>query len=118
MEFSHVTVPPLSEEQLQAARRAATAARRRRAEVKARLRTGELSLAAAIELAGADDVVAHTKVVDVLRALPRVGEKRATEVMHRLDIAANRRLRGLGPHQIAGLRAEFPGNGATDRARG
>jgi hypothetical protein len=28
-------------------------------------------------------------------------------VMERLDIATNRRLRGLGRHQVAGLKAEF-----------
>lgn len=100
-------IPPLSEEQLRQAREAATTARRRRAEVKEQLRTGQLTLSEVIDLAESDDVVAHTKVVDVLKCLPRVGEKRAAEVMNRLDIAANRRLRGLGPHQIASLRHEF-----------
>lgn len=97
----------LTEEQLQAARRAATEARRRRAELKARLRSGELRLSDALDSAATDDVLAHTKVVDVLKSLPRVGDKRATEVMRRLEIAPNRRLRGLGHHQVAGLRAEF-----------
>jgi hypothetical protein len=36
-----------------------------------------------------------------------VGEKRAGVVMGRLDIAPNRRIRGLGRHQVAGLKAEF-----------
>ena len=45
--------------------------------------------------------------LDVLKALPRVGDKRATLVMERYDIAANRRIRGLGRHQLAGLKAEF-----------
>lgn len=103
-----VPIPPLSDEQLRQAREAATAARRRRAEVKDRLRSGEVSLSDVIDLAESDDVVAHTKVVDVLKCLPRVGDKRAAEVMSRLDIAANRRLRGLGPHQIASLRSAFP----------
>jgi ATP-dependent Clp protease adapter protein ClpS len=102
-----VPIPPLSEEQLRQAREAATAARRRRAEVKEQLRAGELTLSEVIELAESDDVVAHTKVVDVLKCLPRVGEKRAAEVMARFDIAGNRRLRGLGTHQIASLREEF-----------
>lgn len=106
-----MTIPSLTEEQLQAARAAATRARRRRAEIKAKLRAGELTLAEVIELAGRDDVVAHTKVVDVLKTLPRVGEKRAAELMARHDIAANRRLRGLGPHQIRGLCDEFAAKG-------
>ncbi len=52
-------------------------------------------------------MLAHVKVVDLLKALPRVGEKRAAEIMERLEIAPNRRVRGLGRHQVAGLKAEF-----------
>ncbi len=102
-----MTIPPLSDEQRSQARHAATEARRRRAEVKQALRTGERSLAEVLEQAEQDDVVAHTKVIDVLKALPRVGTVRASKVMDRLDIAANRRLRGLGKHQTAALIAEF-----------
>ena len=102
-----MTIPPLSDEQRQQARNAATEARRRRAEIKQDLRSGERSLAQVLDLAETDDVVAHAKVIDVLKALPRVGAVRANRVMERLDIAANRRLRGLGKHQIAALIAEF-----------
>lgn len=100
-------IPPLSNEQRSQARSAATDARRRRAEVKESLRTGERSLADVLALAESDDVLAHAKVVDVLRALPRVGAVRASAVMERLDIAPNRRLRGLGKHQAAALLTEF-----------
>ena len=75
--------------------------------MKQGLRTGELSLAEVLTTAETDDVIAHAKVVDVLKALPRVGAVRAERVMGRLDIAPNRRLRGLGRHQIAALVAEF-----------
>lgn len=102
-----MTIPQLTTEQLQAARAAATQARRRRAGLKASLRAGEISLAEALDQASQDDVLAHVKVVDLLKAVPRVGEKRATSLMERLDIAANRRIRGLGRHQVAGLKAEF-----------
>ena len=107
-----MTIPPLSDEQRQQARNAATQARRRRAEIKQTLRSGERSLAEVLELAEKDDVVAHTKVIDVLKALPRVGAVRAARVMERLDIAANRRLRGLGKHQTAALVAEFSARAA------
>jgi hypothetical protein len=102
-----VSIPHLSEEQRQQARNAATAARRRRAQVKESLRTGRLTIAEVLALADTDDVIAHTKVIDLLRAQPRVGTVRASKVMNRLQIAANRRLRGLGRHQVAGLVAEF-----------
>jgi hypothetical protein len=102
----------LSDEQRQQARNAATQARRRRAEIKQTLRSGERSLAEVLALAEEDDVIAHTKVIDVLKALPRVGAVRAAKVMDRLDIAANRRLRGLGKHQTAALVAEFSARSA------
>lgn len=102
-----MTIPQLTSEQLQAARAAATAARRARADLKNDLRAGKLSLAEALDAAANDDILAHVKVVDLLKALPRVGEKRAAVVMEKLDIAPNRRIRGLGRHQLAGLRAEF-----------
>ena len=102
-----MTIPPLSNEQRLEARHAATEARRRRAQVKQDLRTGELSLADVLDLAESDDVVAHTKVVDTLKPLPRVGAVRAEKIMSRLDIAPNRRLRGLGKHQAAALIEEF-----------
>jgi hypothetical protein len=101
-----VTIPQLTPEQLQAARAAATEARRRRADLKRQVRSGELSLTQALDHACDDEILAHVKVVDLLKALPRVGEKRAAVVMERLDIASNRRIRGLGRHQLAGLRAE------------
>lgn len=102
-----MTIPQLTTEQLEAARAAATQARRARADLKARVRSGTLSLGEALDLAAGDEVLAHVKVVDLLKALPRVGEKRAALVMERFDIAANRRIRGLGRHQLAGLKAEF-----------
>lgn len=102
-----MTIPQLTSEQLQAARAAATAARRARADLKNDLRAGKLSLTEALDAAANDDILAHVKVVDLLKALPRVGEKRAAVVMEKLDIAPNRRIRGLGRHQLAGLRAEF-----------
>jgi hypothetical protein len=102
-----VTIPPLSDEQRSQARTAATEARRRRAEIKNELRAGTRSLADVLAQAEQDQVLAHAKVVDILKALPRVGGVRATRVMERLDIAANRRLRGLGKHQTAALIAEF-----------
>lgn len=102
-----MSIPQLTTEQLQAARAAATQARRARADLKGKVRTGSLSLSEALDVASADDTLAHIKVVDLLKSLPRVGEKRATAVMERLEIASNRRIRGLGRHQVAGLKAEF-----------
>ncbi len=102
-----MAIPTLSPEQLRSARDAATQARRARADFKEKVRSGTLSLGEALDIASTDEVLAHVKVVDLLKALPRVGEKRAADIMERLDIAPNRRVRGLGRHQVAGLKTEF-----------
>lgn len=100
-------IPELTPEQLSAARSAATAARRARAQLKADLATGTIDFATALERAVSDDVLANLPVVSLLKAMPRVGERRAAEIMTKYDIAANRRVRGLGHRQLAGLKAEF-----------
>lgn len=100
-------IPPLSEEQLQAARAAAAGARRERAAVKEKVRTGELTVGDVLDLAAENDTIAHIRVVDLLKSVPRVGPKRAEVLMARFDIASARRLRGLGRHQIAALKKEF-----------
>lgn len=102
-----MAIPTLSPEQLQAARAAATEARRVRAALKNSVRDGSLSLSQALDKCTDDDVLAHIRVVDLLKSLPRVGEKRAAEIMAKYDIATNRRVRGLGRHQVAGLKSEF-----------
>jgi hypothetical protein len=100
-------IPQLSQDQLRQARLAAAAARRARAELKLDLRQGRVNLAQALDQAADDPVLAHIKVVDLLRSVNRVGEKRAAEVMRRAGIAANRRVRGLGRRQLASLKAAF-----------
>ena len=65
-----MTIPQLTTEQLEAARAAATDARRRRAELKSKVRSGELSLGQALDTAAGDDVLAHVKVVDLLSTSP------------------------------------------------
>ncbi len=100
-------IPQLSQEQLAAARAAATEARRARAELKTQVKTGQLSLEDALNKASADDTLSRVKVVDLLRSLPRVGVTRSAEIMANLDIAANRRIRGLGRHQVERLKDMF-----------
>lgn len=101
-------IPSLSEEQLAAARSAATHARRVRAATKDKVRSGELTVGQVLDLAARDDIIAHIRVADLLKSVPRVGPKRAELLMERFEIASGRRLRGLGHHQIAALKKEFP----------
>lgn len=98
-----MAIPKLSSEQLAAARASATEARRIRAELKEQVKKQELSFIEALARAKDDDVLSRIKVVDLLRAVPRVGVTRATEILESADIAVNRRIRGLGHHQIQRL---------------
>ena len=102
-----MTIPQLSSEQLGAAREAATQARRARAELKDQVKSGELTFSQALDKALGDEILSRIKVVDLLRSIPRVGVTRATETMENLQIAANRRIRGLGRHQVERLNELF-----------
>lgn len=102
-----MTIPQLSSEQLGAAREAATQARRARAGLKDQVKNGELTFSTALDKALEDDTLSRIKVIDLLRSIPRVGVTRATEIMESLQIAPNRRIRGLGRHQVDRLNELF-----------
>ncbi len=102
-----MAIPQLSSAQLESARAAATEARRARAELKENVKSGKLTLGQALDKALPDDTLCRVKVVDLLRALPRVGVTRSQEIMESLQIAPNRRIRGLGRHQVQRLKEMF-----------
>lgn len=104
-----MAIPQLSAAQLEAARAAATEARRARATLKDEVKAGRISLGEALHRAMGDDTLSRVKVVDLLRSLPRVGVTRSKEIMEALDIAPNRRIRGLGRHQVERLKEMFSG---------
>ena len=102
-----MAIPKLSSEQLAAARSSATEARRIRAGLKEKVKNQELSFTEALAAAQGDEVLSRIKVVDLLRAVPRVGVTRASEILENADISVNRRIRGLGRHQIQRLEQLF-----------
>ena len=102
-----MAIPHLSTEQLKSARAAATEARRARAQLKDQVKSGALTFPQALDRAAKDEVLSRVKVVDLLCALPRVGVTRSQEIMESLGIAPNRRIRGLGRHQIDRLKELF-----------
>ena len=97
------TPPQLNPEQRAAALAKAAEARAARAELKAKLKMGSVSLADALAKADADDVVGKLKVVSLLESLPGVGKVKARKVMDDIGIADTRRVRGLGAQQRAAL---------------
>jgi hypothetical protein len=99
-------LPQLTEEQRKQALAKAAEARKKRAEIKAQLKSGTLSLDALLGKSG-DDIVGKMKVSNVLESLPGVGKVRATKIMEELDISASRRVRGLGAKQREQLLVKF-----------
>ncbi len=95
------TPPQLTPEQRAAALEKAAQARAARADIKARLKMGSLSLAEALD--SSDTNVAKLKVVSLLESLPGVGKVKARRVMDEIGIADNRRVQGLGAQQRAAL---------------
>lgn len=100
-------LPPLTPEQRAAALAKAAEARRVRAEVKNRLKHSGASITEVIAQGQHDEAIGKLKVSALLESMPGVGKVRSREIMERLQIAENRRVRGLGTHQIAALAAEF-----------
>ena len=102
-----MSLPSLTPEDRAAALEKAALARKQRADLKARLKKAETTLAAVLTLAEADEVVGKMKVSAVLESLPGVGRVRAERIRERLGISPTRRLRGLGAKQRAALLEEF-----------
>ena len=102
-------LPELDAEARRQALEKAAAARKTRADVKQRLKSGQIEFAEVLRLADNDEAVGKTKVVEVLEAMPKVGKVRARKLMERLDISPSRRLRGLGAKQRARLLEAFEG---------
>lgn len=95
------TPPQLSPEQRAAALAKAAEARAARADIKARLKMGSMTLAQALD--SDDPNVGKLKVVSLLESLPGVGKVKARRVMEDVGIADNRRVQGLGAQQRAAL---------------
>ncbi len=103
-----MAIPPkLTDEQRAAALEKAAIARRVRAEVKARLKMGTVTLPELLEQADNDPILAKIKVLAVLESLPGVGKVSARRTMDDIGIADSRRLAGLGDRQRAELLKAF-----------
>jgi hypothetical protein len=102
-----MALPVLSPEQRQEALAKAREARAARSALLADVKAGTRTLA---DVLGRDDDLARkTKVAQLVRALPGVGNARAAAIMERAGIPAQRRVGGLGARQREQLLAEFAG---------
>ena len=99
--------PQLTAEQRQQALLKAANSRKRRAEVKSKMKNGEVSIDDILLLAKTEDAIAKMRVKELLESLSGVGKVRAQSLMERLKISPSRRIQGLGRLQIKQLREEF-----------
>ncbi len=100
-------LPEMSTEDRAAALARAGEARRVRAEIKELLKMGSLTFGEVLDRAATDELVGGLKVEAVLASLPGAGKVKAKRLMEAHGIADNRRLRGLGDRQRAGLLADL-----------
>ena len=99
--------PQLTPEQREAALHKAGISRKRRAEVKAQIKNGELSIDDVLKISESDEAIGKMRVKELLESLSGVGKVRVVSLMERLNISPTRRIQGLGKHQIRELRQEF-----------
>jgi DNA uptake protein ComE-like DNA-binding protein len=97
-----MALPQLSDEARKEALKKAAAARSARAELRAQVKSGELSFTDVLAKAG-DPVVDKIKVSTLIESLPGYGKAKAAKLLSELDISDTRRVKGLGEKQKAAL---------------
>ncbi len=93
-----MALPNLSEADRQAVLKKAAEARQKRAELREKIKKGEMSFADVMSKSD-DPVVARMKVSALLESLPGFGKAKAAKVMEDLGISESRRVQGLGARQ-------------------
>ena len=99
--------PILTEEERAAALAKARISRSHRAQIKAEVRVGNLTVEQVLDLASTDEAVAKMRVSELLESIPGVGKVRAVAILDRMGISRTRRIMGLGYRQRAALTKEF-----------
>jgi guanylate kinase len=99
--------PQLTPEERIRALAKAKASRQVRAAVKARVKSGELSISDVIAMAKDDEALAKMRVLELVESMSGVGKIRAKSILERLEISLTRRVQGLGRHQLESLESEI-----------
>ncbi|MGI6518071.1 MAG: integration host factor, actinobacterial type [Bacillota bacterium] len=97
-----MALPELTDEQKRQALKKAQEVRSKRAQIRARLKKGEMTLDKVLANAD-DDVIGKMRVAYLLESLPRIGKVRARQIMEEIGIDENRRVQGLGVRQKEAL---------------
>ena len=99
--------PQLSPEQRASALAKAKESRQIRAAVKARIKSGELTVTDVIAMSKDDEAIAKMRVLELIESIAGVGKIRGKAILEKLDISLTRRIQGLGRHQLESLEREF-----------
>ncbi len=92
-----MALPQLTDEQRKAALEKAAAARHARAELREKIKNGDVTFE---EVLDSDNPIAsRLKVSALIESLPGYGKAKAAKVMNELGISATRRVKGLGARQ-------------------
>ncbi len=93
-----MALPPLSDKQRKDALAKAAAARKARAELREKIKTGKVSIEEVVKKTD-DPIVARMKVSMLIESLPGYGKAKAAKIMDELNISPSRRIKGLGVRQ-------------------
>lgn len=93
-----MALPPLTDAQRKAALEKAAKARKERAELRGKIKSGKVSLKQVLKKSD-DPIIARMKVSMLLESLPGYGKAKAAKLMDELDISPSRRVKGLGTRQ-------------------
>ena len=72
--------------------------RSKRAELRAKLKNGSISLQDVLDSAD-DEVIARMRVTYLIQSLPQIGKVTSKKIMSEIGINENRRVQGLGKRQ-------------------
>jgi guanylate kinase len=99
--------PQITPEERARALAKAKQSRQVRAAIKSRVKAGELTISAVIELSKDDEAIAKMRVLELVESMSGVGKIRGKNILERLGVSLTRRIQGLGRHQLQALEAEF-----------
>lgn len=92
-----MALPQLTDEQRKEALEKAAAARHARAELREKIKTGQVTLEEVLD--SDDSIAARLKVSALIESLPGYGKAKAAKIMAELGISSTRRVKGLGARQ-------------------
>lgn len=96
-------LPQLSDAERKAALKKAIETRKRRAQLKEKVKRGEMSFAQALR----DPIAAKMRVRGLIEAVPKFGKARTAKLMKEIGINPARRVQGLGSKQREWLLREL-----------